>query len=102
MSEDMNKEVENMPLATELLHEVRLQAKRWFIAFCIMVVVECATIGAFMWYISLPIEDNVVTQTTEGEGHTVVGIGDNYGKTDSTAEKESGTGSENIEETGEQ
>ena len=44
-------------LASELLHEVKLSAKRWFTAFCIMVVLEIATIAGFMWYISLPVDE---------------------------------------------
>lgn len=48
---------ENMNFATELLHEVKASAKRWFIAFIIMVVVEVLTIAGFLWYISLPVEE---------------------------------------------
>ena len=49
--------------ATELLHEVKAQTKRWFIAFCVMVGLEIATIAGFMWYISLPVDE--VTTTTD-------------------------------------
>lgn len=55
---------ENMTLATELLHEIKASAKRWFIAFCIMVVLEVATITGFLWYISLPVEEYTVTEQT--------------------------------------
>lgn len=48
---------ENMSLATELLHELKASTKRWFIAFCVMVVLEVATIAGFLWYISLPVEE---------------------------------------------
>lgn len=73
---------ENMNFATELLHEVKAGAKRWFIAFIIMVVVEVLTIAGFLWYISLPVEevsyyeqtgeqldteDSTMTQTIGGE-----------------------------------
>lgn len=44
-------------LATELLREVKESAKRWFIAFLVMVGVEVATIVGFLWYISLPVEE---------------------------------------------
>ena len=53
---------ENITLATELLHELKTSAKRWFIAFCIMVVLEVATIAGFLWYISLPIEEVTTTE----------------------------------------
>lgn len=48
-------------LATEILHELKLSAKRWFIAFVIMIIVELITIAGFLWYISLP-TDEVATQ----------------------------------------
>ena len=55
---------ENMNFATELLHEIKASAKRWFIAFCIMVVLEIATIAGFLWYISLPIDEYSYTEQT--------------------------------------
>ena len=58
--------MDNNSLALELLHEVKASAKRWFIAFCVMVGVEVATIIGFLWYISLPIEEvSVYEQTGE-------------------------------------
>lgn len=59
--------MDNETLAVELLREVKNNAKRWFIAFCIMVVVEVSTIAGFLWYISLPIEEVTTTyeQTAE-------------------------------------
>ena len=53
--------IENQTLATELLHELKTSAKRWFIAFCIMVLLEVTTIAGFLWYISLPIEESSYT-----------------------------------------
>lgn len=47
-------------LATELLHKLKAQSKRWFIAFCVMVGLEIATIAGYMWYISLPTDDITV------------------------------------------
>lgn len=43
-------------LATELLHELKATSKRWFIAFVVVLILWFATIGAFLWYISLPVE----------------------------------------------
>lgn len=58
--------MDNESLALELLHEVKASAKRWFIAFCVMVGVEIATIIGFLWYISLPVEEvSVYEQTGE-------------------------------------
>ena len=59
-------------LATELLHEVKASAKRWFIAFCVMCVIEVATIGGFLWYISLPVEESSTTQSIEDAMHNEI------------------------------
>ena len=59
-------------LATELLHEVKSSAKRWFIAFCIMVGLEIATIIGFMWYISLPTDDYSVSQESDNNSVNIL------------------------------
>jgi len=51
-------------LATELLHELKASATRWFIAFCVMVFLELATIAGFLWYISLPVEEATISEQT--------------------------------------
>ena len=70
----------NETLATELLRELKMTSKRWFIAFCIMVVLELATIAGFMWYISLPVEEYSLEQTTERGGDNF-NIGGDYNGT---------------------
>lgn len=60
----------NETLATELLHELKASAKRWFIAFCIMVGLEVATIAGFMWYISLPTDD-VAIENEDGNANYI-------------------------------
>ena len=57
-------------LASELLREVKLSAKRWFIAFCIMVALEIATITGFMWYMSLPV-DEVTIENDSGNANYI-------------------------------
>ena len=47
---------EGQTLATEILREVHRSAKRWFIAFILMAIMEVATVAGFLWYISLPID----------------------------------------------
>lgn len=66
--------------ATELLRELKASSKRWFIAFCIMVVLELLTIGAFIWYTSLPIdESSYVDQTVDGiEDSEITQVGGEY------------------------
>ena len=56
---------ENYTLATEMLHELKASAKRWFIAFIVVLVLWFATIGVFIWYISLPVETQDVTVENE-------------------------------------
>ena len=62
--------MENETLATELLHEIKKSAWRWFIAFCIMIALEAATIAGFMWYISLPVED-VTIENEDGNANYI-------------------------------
>lgn len=78
----------NDNFATELLHEVKTQAKRWFIAFLVMVGVEIATIAGFMWYLSLPTE-NVTLDGGEGYANYVGGgmSGEINNGTDKSTEK---------------
>jgi len=59
-------------LATELLHEIKMGAKRWFIAFIVMVVIETATIAGFIWYLSLP-TDEISIETDEGNANYIGG-----------------------------
>lgn len=61
-------------LATELLSEIKASARRWFIAFCVMIVLEIATIIGFVWYISLP-TDNVEYTTQEADNNSFNNIG---------------------------
>jgi len=76
----------NTTLASELISELKATSKRWFIAFCVMVGLEIATIAGFIWYISLPVEETTSTQevdqdTNGGGNNTFVG-GDSNGKTE--------------------
>lgn len=57
-------------LASELLHELKLSAKRWFVAFCIMVALELATIVGFMWYISLS-ADELTIENDDGNANYI-------------------------------
>lgn len=54
-----------MELATNIMHELKSSARRWFIAFCIMVIMEIVTIVGFIWYISLPLDETTMEQNVE-------------------------------------
>lgn len=81
--------MENETLATEILHELKASSKRWFIAFLVVLVLWFATIGAFIWYISLPVEEyeTYIEQDSSDNGinkYTDMTIGgDYYGADDS-------------------
>lgn len=82
--------MENQTLATEMLSELKASNRRWFIAFIVVLVLWFATIGVFLWYISLPIDEISVDQYTEGDSNALVGVGDMYGdKTESNEETQS-------------
>jgi len=71
--------MENETLATEMLHELKSNGRRWFIAFLVVLMLWFATIGAFLWYISLPVDETSVEQYAEGNDNSFVGIGDMNG-----------------------
>ena len=68
-------------LATEIMHELKQSSKRWFIAFIVMCFVEVATILGFVWYISLPVEENTSVEQKaddiDGNNFKQI-IGDDY------------------------
>lgn len=68
--------MENQTLATEMLRELKDHRRMWFIAFLVMLVLWFATIGVFIWYLSLPIEEVTIEQDTEGDENYLIGIGD--------------------------
>lgn len=57
---------EGTTLATEILQELRASARRWFIAFLIMLGIEVATVGTFLWYMSLPVDETVQVENEDG------------------------------------
>lgn len=61
----MNEET----LASELLHELKATSRRWFIAFLIVLALWFATIGAFVWYISLPVEETTTVDLQNDDGN---------------------------------
>jgi hypothetical protein len=56
-------------LATELLHEIKAQSRRWFISFLLVLSLWFSTIGIFIWYVSLPVEENAITVDGEDGGN---------------------------------
>lgn len=69
----MYMDEEGKTLATEILAELKASAKRWFIAFIIMLCLELATIGGFLWYISLPVDEMVEIENDDGNANYVGG-----------------------------
>lgn len=79
--------MENETLATEMLKEIKATSKRWFIAFLVTLGLWFATIGFFVWYISLPTEETVTVENDDGNANYIGNDmnGDfNYGESDST------------------
>lgn len=80
---------ETMPLATELMHELKLNAKRWFIIAIVELVIILSMAAGFVWYLSLPI-DEVVIESEDGNanyvGNDLTGVINN-GKNNSEKEK---------------
>ena len=80
---------ETMPLATELMHELKLNAKRWFIIAIVELIIILSMAAGFVWYLSLPI-DEVVIESEDGNanyvGNDLTGVINN-GKNNSEKEK---------------
>lgn len=64
---------EGTTLATEIFKELKASARRWFIAFLIMVGVEICTVAGFLWYISLPVDEVVDIQNDDGNANYIGG-----------------------------
>lgn len=79
-------EKENTSLATELIRELKSTSKRWFIAFIVVLSLWFATIGGFIIYLSLPVEETVtetVTPDADDNGNNnYVGGDNNVGSSD--------------------
>ena len=73
--------MDNETLATELLKEQKANAKRWFIAFLVVLSLWFATIAGFIVYLSLPseISQTSVDQQTDSVGNNQIVGGDYYG-----------------------
>lgn len=79
----MYMDSEGTTLATEIFKELKASARRWFIAFLVMIVVEVCTVAGFLWYISLPTEEYYVDQDTDTGGDNYAVGGDySYGTTE--------------------
>lgn len=72
----MYMDEEGTTLATEIFKELKASARRWFIAFLIMIGVEICTIAGFLWYLSLPTEEYYVDQDTDAGGDNYAVGGD--------------------------
>ena len=83
---EVTMEKENTSLATELIRELKSKSKRWFIAFIVVLSLWFATIGGFIIYLSLPVEETVtetVTQDADDNGNNnYVGGDNNVGSSD--------------------
>ena len=66
-------EKETQTLATELLHELKDSAKRWFIIAVIELIVILSMAGGFIWYLSLPVEEETVSVESDDGNANYVG-----------------------------
>lgn len=91
----MYMDEEGTTLATEILQELRASARRWFIAFLVMLAVEAATVTGFLWYLSLPVDETVSVENEDGNtmyiGNKNELEGGIYNGTDNGTETESCT-----------
>ena len=82
---DCKRVSESVGFVTELLREVKTSARRWFVAFMVMVILEIATICGFLWYISLPVEETTTDITQDADdvsSNQIIGGDYNVSETD--------------------
>ncbi len=90
---------ENKTLATELLHEVKASAKRWFIIAIVELCVMVAIIAGFLWYITLPIEEYPIEQhATDRRTNIINGSEPNGGLPEGDIQEEGYSETEEQEE----
>ena len=63
--------MENQPLATELIKELKAQNKRMFIIVVIEAILIIAITVGFLWYISLPVDE--ISVDAEGGNANYIG-----------------------------
>lgn len=90
---------EGMTLATEIFQELKASARRWFIAFIIMLFVEIGTVAGFLWYISLPVDETTTTQEVNDTHNSdiVQRVGDGDVRTADSNSKKAGSQTETEE-----
>lgn len=67
--------MENETLATELLHELKASAKRWFIIALVELIIICGITGAFLWYLTLPVDTTEWTVEQEATDRSFNNLG---------------------------
>ena len=72
--------MENDKLATELLHEIKAQSKRWFILFLVTIILLFISNALWLYAWCLPVEDISCQTTVEsndsGNANYLEGNGD--------------------------
>ena len=61
--------MEDNKLATELLHEIKSQSKRWFILFLITIILLFASNALWLYAWCLPLEESTITEQTTVESN---------------------------------
>lgn len=79
--------MENETLASEMLRELKASNFRWFVAFIVALSLWFATIGAFIFYLCLPVEEVTIEQDTDGNANYLIGIEDYNASNDNVQEE---------------
>lgn len=71
--QNQSKQIEQESFAMQLLKESNKNAKRWFIAFCVILFCWLSTIGLFVWYLNQYdfISEEYTVKITEARGGEV-------------------------------
>ena len=61
--------MEDNKLATELLHEIKAQSKRWFILFLVTIILLFISNALWLYAWCLPVEESTTTTQTTVESN---------------------------------
>lgn len=81
--------MDEMNIASEILHDYKLNNKRMFVIVLVLILLELCTIGGFLWYITLPTEEYAIEQSSDNDSNNIVVGGDYDGnKTEDNIQEE--------------
>ena len=84
-------EVKPIPLATEIISELKANSRRWFIIATAELAIILMMLVGILWYFSLPTEEYTMSQEADNQSSNMIIGGDYNGETESNIQEKGGT-----------